>query len=89
LKPKKIKGAIGGYLRGDLEDRLEGCFEAKGGAFQGLWSKDYLEGRLEGCFGILKVEFKIGKMHISKLAHKCMRHENMKLVDIKKLVLVH
>jgi tRNA A-37 threonylcarbamoyl transferase component Bud32 len=48
-----------------------------------------LEGRLEGCFGILKVEFKIGKMHISKLAHKCMTHENMKLVDIKKLVLVH
>jgi len=46
-----------------------------------------LEDRLEGCFGILKVEFKIGKMHISKLAHKCIKHENMKLVDIKKFVL--
>jgi len=58
-----------------LEDRLEGCFEAKGDAFGGLRSRDYLEGRLHGCFGILKVEFKIVKMHISKLAHKCMRHE--------------
>jgi hypothetical protein len=48
-----------------------------------------LEGKLEGCFGVLKVEFNIGKMHISKLAHKCMKHENMTPVDIKKLVLVH
>ncbi len=48
-----------------------------------------MEGRLEGCSRILKVKFKIGKMYISKLAHKCMTHENMKLVDIKKLVLVH
>jgi hypothetical protein len=84
-----MRGAIGGFWRGDLEDRLEGCFEAKGDTFGGLWSRDYLEGRLGGCFGVLKVEFKIGKMHISKLAQKCMRHENMKLVDITKLVLVH
>ncbi len=49
-----------------------------------IWRVD-----LKGCFGILKVEFKIGKMHISKLVHKCMRHGNMKPVDIKKLVLVH
>jgi hypothetical protein len=36
--------------------------------------------------GVLKVEFKGGKTHISKLAYKCMRHENMKPVGIKKNV---
>ncbi len=34
--------------------------------------------------GWLKVEFKGGKGHISKLAYKCMRHENMKPIGIKK-----
>jgi len=33
---------------------------------------------------VLKVEFKGGKTHISKLAYKCMRHENMKSIGIIK-----
>jgi len=33
---------------------------------------------------VLKVEFKGGKTHISKLAYKCMRHENMKPIGIRK-----
>jgi hypothetical protein len=36
--------------------------------------------------GFLKVEFKGGKIHISKLAYKCMRHENMKPIGIKKKI---
>jgi hypothetical protein len=66
LRPKKMTGAIEGFWRGDMEDRLDDCFEAKGNAFGGLWSRDYLEGKLEGCFGVLKIEFNIGKMHLSK-----------------------
>jgi hypothetical protein len=32
----------------------------------------------------LRAEFKGGKGHISKLAYKCMIHENMKPIGIKK-----
>ncbi len=37
-----------------------------------------------GGGGDLKVELKGGKTHISKLAYKCMRHENTKPICIKK-----
>jgi len=37
----------------------------------------------------LKAEFKYGKTHISKLAYKCMRHENMEPIGLKKLILIH
>ncbi len=33
---------------------------------------------------VLKVEFKGVKTHISKLAYKCMKHENMKPIGILK-----
>jgi hypothetical protein len=36
-----------------------------------------------GGGGGSRVEFKGGKMHISKLTYKCMKHENMKLINIK------
>jgi hypothetical protein len=37
----------------------------------------------------LKVEFKYGKTHISKLAYKCMRHANMKPIGLIFLILIH
>jgi hypothetical protein len=37
----------------------------------------------------LKAEFTYGKINISKLAYKCMRHENMKPIGLKNLILIH
>ncbi len=37
----------------------------------------------------LKAKFKYGKTNISKLAYKCMRHENMKPIGLKNLIFIH
>jgi hypothetical protein len=45
-----------------------------------------MEGRFESWWGGGggRIEFKGGKTHISKLAYKCMKHENMQSIDFKK-----
>jgi hypothetical protein len=37
-------------------------------------------------WNVLRVEFEGNKTNISKLTYKCMRHENMKPIGIKKIV---
>jgi hypothetical protein len=46
-----------------------------------IWRVDL--GLVVGGAGGLTIEFKGVKMFISKLTYKCMKHENMKLIDIK------